>query len=88
MYVVKAKQYSIALEYSDRALFSEKQTNTCDHNLYFMFNLINLSTETTKESNINHISKYDNNKKTKTNTKSFFFVNGLLKTLCDLQKEL
>ena len=33
-----------------------------DHDLYFMFNLINLSTEITKESILNHISKYGKKK--------------------------
>ena len=41
----------------------KKQTNTRDHDLYFMFNLINLSTEITKGSNINCISKYGQKKK-------------------------
>ena len=42
-------------------MLSEKQTDTRD-DLYFMFNLINLSTEITKRSNINHISKYGKKK--------------------------
>ena len=64
-------------------MLSEKQTDMRDHDLCFMFNLINLSTEITKGSNINHISKYG-----KKQQNPFSLGNALLNTLRVLQKEL